>query len=217
MNWFRRGDRHAGALRSLVVLLLSALPLGSASAEPESRYERTGYYLRAGAAAGFFEAHRSKVDFDVGVGLAIAAGYRHNSYIAGEVGFRYSFAADTDDFTKLDGIDIGEDDDSKTLKEFEVTFDLKGYPLGYFDVSAMPDWVQPYAMVGVGFGETTVGNLKELRFLMRFGGGFEVLITDRLGVYLDGGYSVITGTVRENGGTILDGHGQLGIGALVRF
>lgn len=204
-------------LRPLVVLLIFVLPLGSAHAESESLYARTGYYLQAGAAAGFFDAQESGVAFDPAFGSSVTVGYRINAYISGEIDFTYISDSDTDDFTKLDRLKLGEDDDTKTMKEYEVSFNLKGYPFGYFEVSSIPDWVQPYARIGIGFGEDKVGYLDETRFLLRFGTGLDFLITDQVGVYVDGGYTVITSPVREKNESILDGRGHLGFGAFFRF
>lgn len=149
--------------------------------------------------------------------MAITAGIRHNAYLAAELDLSFVWAARTGDYTKLDGIDDAETDSSKNLKSFEITFNLKGYPLGYFEVPQIPDWVQPFARIGFGFGETEVGSLDEARFLIRFGGGVDFLIFDQLGVYLDGGYTVVTNTTINSKGTILDGQGQIRAGVLVRF
>lgn len=215
VNWLRMRV----VSRYWIVIASLALPLGAASAESDSEsfYDYTGLYLQSGVAAGFFEAHKGKVDFDPGVGIAVAVGYRPNAYLAGQMDFVYIFEADTDDFTKLDRIELGETDDSKSLGYYEFSFNLKGYPLGYFEVSTVPDWIQPYVKVGFGFADIEVGSLDEVGFLFRFDTGVDFMITDRLGVYLDGGYTVITKMVSEDDSTILDGRGHLGLGALVRF
>lgn len=215
VSWFRKG----APLRIWIVLVLVAFPVGSAHSEPEAEsfYDYTGVYLQAGVVAGFFVAQESGVDFDPGGGFAVSAGYRVNSYFAGELDFAYVFDSKTDDFTKLDGVDFGESDDSKTLDYYEFVINLKGYPLGYFEVAGVPDWIQPYGKFGLGFAEADVGYLDEVRFLVRFGAGVDFMFTDQLGIYFDGGYSIITQTVRESDKTILDGQGQLGLGGLIRF
>lgn len=62
--------------------------------------------------------------------------------------------SDTNDFTKLKGIPAGITDDTKTLQSFAFSFNLKGYPLGVFEVPVVPDWVEPYLRVGLGFGQS---------------------------------------------------------------
>jgi hypothetical protein len=213
------------ALRSWIVLVFITFPIASAFAQPEaeveveaeSLYDYIGPYLQAGVAVGFFDAHKGSVDFDPGIGFAVSAGYRVNAYLAGQMDLTYIFEADTDDFLKVEGIDFGESDKTKTLEHYEVTINLKGYPLGYYEVSEVPDWVQPYAKFGFGFAEAKLGPVDEVRFLLRFGAGLDFMINDQFGVYLDGGYSVITQTVREGNKTLLDGHGQLGLGGVIRF
>ncbi|MBW2290980.1 MAG: outer membrane beta-barrel protein [Deltaproteobacteria bacterium] len=215
MNWLRMGVM----LRCWIAIVSTALPLGAASAESDSAslYDFTGLYVQTGITADFFDAHKGRVDFDPGVGITVAAGYRSNAYLAGQVDFTYIFVADTNDFTKLDRIELEETDDSKSLGYYEFIFSLKGYPLGSFEVSMVPDWIQPYVRFGLGFADIELGSLDEVGFLLEFDGGVDFMITDRLGVYLDGGYTVITTTVSEDDATILDGRGHLGLGALVRF
>lgn len=180
----------------------------------DSFYDHRGWYVRSGVIAGFFDGHRNKVDFDPGVGFSVAAGVRHSDLIAAEVNFSYVYEAKTRDF---DEIVESATDESKPVKEYEVLFDLHMYPFASIDLFEIPDWIQPYATAGLGFGEVEVGPAKQSRFLLRFGGGVDVLLTERWGVYLDGGYSVITATTQSNERTILDGRGHLGLGALVRF
>ena len=219
MNRLRTGV----ALGLWIVFVIIAFPLASARAEPEAEldtetlYDYIGPYLQAGAAVGFFDAHKGSVDFDPGVGFTISAGYRVNSYFAGQMDFTYAFGADTNDFTDFVGIDFGESDKTKTLDYYEVTINLKAYPLGYFEVSEVPDWIQPYAKFGLGFAEAEVAYVDAVDLLLRFGAGLDFMINDRFGVYLDGGYSVLTRTVREGKEAILDGQGQLGLGGLIRF
>ena len=111
----------------------------------------------------------------------------------------------------------GKRAETDNLDYYEVTINLKGYPLGYFEVPEVPDWIQPYGKLGIGFAEVELGYLDEVRFLLRFGAGVDFMLSDKFGLYLDGGYSVITQTVKESKESILDGHGQLGLGGLVRF
>lgn len=190
----------------------------SIDADPEvddsSYYDHTGWYVKGGVVAGFFDAHKKKVDLDPGVGFSVALGVRHSALVGGEINFSYIYESKTKDFDEL--VD-GARDNSRSVKEYEVLFDLHTYPFSAIEVEIIPDWVQPFVATGVGFGEVEAGSQKQMRLLLRFGGGVDVLITETLGVYLDGGYSVITAVTQSNKKTILDGRGQIGFGVLARF
>ncbi len=209
--------RTSVILLSWLVLCGAVVPLNSARAETESSEKWTGYYLQAGIVGGLPDARQGNVDFGPGVGLSLTAGVRHNAYIAGELDFSHVWLSRTHDFTNLKGTDPSETDDSKNLRSYEISFNLKGYPLSYFEVSLLPDWVEPYLRFGVGFGGVDVGGRSENRFLIRVGGGVDLLIFDPFGLFVDVGYGFHTKTVIENEVAILDGQDQIRVGALIRF
>ncbi len=192
---------------------LALLPQQSARAESDSVYDRSGWYVRGGVAAGFFDAHRGDVDFDPGAGFAAAVGYRYNSYLVGEAGFAHFWNADTEDYEKLGG----DTDVTKRLSAYELTCNIKTYPLGYWPADAVSEWIQPYALLGIGVASAEVGSEQNVRFLLRFGAGLDFLFTEQYGVYMEYAHSVITSMTTGSGGSLLDGQGQLGAGVLYRF
>lgn len=213
VSWFRT----SAILLSWLVLCAVVVPLGAAGAETETDDDWTGYYLQGGIVAGFPVARQGNVDFTPGVGVSLTAGVRHSPYIAGELDFSYVTLSDTDDFNKLKGNLPGSTGDSKTLDSFSFTFNLKGYPLSYFDVPLIPDWIEPYLRLGLGLGQTDLDPRTANRFLIPIGTGVDIMFQDRLGVYLDASYTVLTDTATGNKGAILNGQGQLRAGVLVRF
>jgi len=222
----------------VVLILPVALVTADAGAQdaqemaaPESRYDLSGWFLRAGAAAAFFDEAAGDIQFDPGVGLSVAGGYRHNAYLAGEFSFAYFWKSDTDDFLKFDEIQFDEDDPTKKLISYEISANLKFYPLGYVasddvgtwfeplseSLAVVPDWWQPYLSFGLGFSQQDVSELDQTRFALRFVGGMDFLITRHYGLYAEGGYTMHTNVVHKSEGTYLDGTGHIHLGALVRF
>lgn len=185
----------------------------SFDAEKVSEYDYTGWTLRLGLVGGFPDGRKKQVDFDPGIGYAIAVGYRHNAYMAAEFGVSFVYEADTNDFDEI----VDGAKKNKTLRQFEATVSAKGYPLGYFEVDEVPDWIQPYVIAGLGFGESQFSSKKENRVVIRFGTGVDFVLTDTFGVYVDGGYSLLRSSVRPNKGSILNGQGQISAGGTVRF
>ncbi|MFT5442513.1 MAG: hypothetical protein ACI8W3_001557 [Myxococcota bacterium] len=181
--------------------------------EDVSEYDYIGWTLRVGLVGGFPDGRKKSVDFDPGIGYAIAVGYRQNAYMAGEVGISFIYDADTNDFDEI----VDGANKTKALRQFEVTVSAKGYPLGYFDVEEVPDWIQPYVITGLGFGESQFNSTKENRIVIRFGTGVDFVLTDRFGAYVDGGYSLLRSSVQPNKGSILNGQGQISAGGTVRF
>jgi hypothetical protein len=157
------------------------------------------------------------VDFGPGFGIAATAGYRHNAYIAGELDFSYLWLSRTNDFTNLKDTRPFVTDDSKTLESYEITFNLKGYPLALVEVPVVPDWIQPYLRFGFGFGSNDLGDRGQAPFMIRVGGGADLLVFDQLGVYLDGGYTFHTDTLNGTPSPILAGQAQIRVGVLFRF
>ncbi|MCP5041289.1 MAG: outer membrane beta-barrel protein [bacterium] len=232
-----RGIRMSRVLRLLVVFVVLVLSPSLVVAqevdehEDESLYDHTGWFLRAGAALATFDEKKSDIQFDVGVGVAVAAGYRPRSYVAGELSFAYFWKSDTDDFLEFPRLADEEDDPTKKLVSYEISVNAKGYPLGYFaseDLPALldpvaefldviPDFFQPYLSLGVGYSEQNVGKLDQTRFALRFVGGADFLVTKHLGAYVEGGYTMHRDVVRRKRGSYLDGTRHMSVGALVRF
>lgn len=211
--WFRTSV----VLLSWLVLCTAVVPLGSASAQIEADDDWTGYYVQSGIVAGFPAARQSNVDFTPGVGVSMTVGVRHSRYIAGELDFSYVWLAKTNDFEKLEGNIPGETGKSKLLDSYAFTFNLKGFPLSYFEVPVIADWIEPYLRVGLGLGQTDLGPRTANRLLIPIGFGVDIMLYDRFGVYLDASYSVLTNAALRNKDAILNGQGQLRAGVVVRF
>jgi len=183
-------------------------------ANAASRYDHRGWIFRLGVVGSFFDTRSSKVDFDPGVGFALAAGVRHNDWVVTELSFSWVFESETNDYERL--VHLAETS-KESVEEYELALDFKFYPVGYLQPSAGKDWIQPYLSAGVGLSDVMVGDVDQSRFMLRFGAGVDVLLTDHYGFYVDGGYAVITSTARNNGGNLLDGAGRIGVGALVLY
>ena len=189
------------------VLLMAATTLPASSASAEDVYTWTGVYGKLGVSMGFPAPDASNVDDpNIGVGFDLAEGLRLNSWLATEVGLNY-----------IAGADVNVGALNYNLSVFSSTLTAKIYPLGVFDLDAIPSWIQPYGAVGLGGGMVKYkskqnSNLKQGSFMVRYGGGLDLFPWDHVGFYLDGGYLQIT-----NEDTGLKGGGQVMIGVAYRM
>jgi hypothetical protein len=170
-------------------------------------YDHVGWYVRGGMFGGFLEG-RKGVDFDPGIGFSVAGGLRHNRWMAVEVNYSKVYESKTNDI---------EPKNTRSVEEYEVAVDLHFYPLGLFEVSAVSDRLQPYVSGGFGFSEVDISSSKQTLYLFRIGGGLDVYVTEKLGVYVDGSYSIMSGTTLGNRNNVLSGRGAIGWGAFARF
>ncbi len=181
---------------------------GAVDLDDESAYyDHVGWYVRGGMFGGFLEG-RKGVDFDPGIGFSVAGGLRHNRWMAVEVNYSKVYESKTNDI---------EPKNTRSVEEYEVAVDLHFYPLGLIEVSAVSDRLQPYVSGGFGFSEVDISSSKQTLYLFRIGGGLDVYVTEKLGVYADGSYSVMSGTTIGNRNNVLSGRGAIGWGVFARF
>lgn len=173
---------HAGLLAA-TLLLLAAGPVAAQSGvfnEREIRgYDYTGAYAQFGVSIGEINFDVSGVDNDVAGGFTLGGGYRFLPWLAVDGNFTYL---------------AGEVDVRGTSRDFDVdawgfTFGPKIYPLGFAAVDAVPHFVQPYALIGIGGGEAEIDDtgVDEDYFLARFILGVDVWATDHFGLFVEGG------------------------------
>jgi opacity protein-like surface antigen len=170
-------------------------------------YDHVGWYVRGGVFGGFLEG-RKGVDFDPGIGFSVAGGLRHNRWMAIEVNYSKVYESKTNDI---------EPKNTRSVEEYEVGVDLHFYPLGLIEVLAVSDRFQPYVSGGFGFSEVDVSSSKQTLYMLRIGGGLDVYVTEKLGIYVDGSYSIMSGTTIGNQNNVLSGRGSIGWGAFARF
>jgi hypothetical protein len=170
-------------------------------------YDHVGWYVRGGMFGGFLEG-RKGVDFDPGIGFSVAGGLRHNRWMAVEVNYSKVYESKTNDI---------EPKNTRSVEEYEVAVDLHFYPLGLIEVSAVSDRLQPYVSGGFGFSEVDISSSKQTLYLFRIGGGLDVYVTEKLGLYVDGNYSIMSGTTIGNRNNVLSGRGAIGWGVFARF
>jgi opacity protein-like surface antigen len=195
-------------LQTLLLLAMMTLPAWSAAAEGSSKegeYDWTGIYGKVGIAIGFPVPTQSGVDLGTAVGFDLSEGLRINRWLAVEGNLNWVGGAD------VDGTD-------ENLAVFSGMFNGKWYPLGMFDVSVIPDSIQPYASGGIGGGQVKLkeSGEREGSFIGRVGGGLDWHLSKKMGLYLDGGYLFISNS-NDGEATGLDGNGQINIGVHFRM
>ena len=145
-------------------------------------------YLRSslGGSGGQFGVSVGQIDFDhtssdTSGGFTMTGGYRALPWLSAEANFTYLGGGEG-------GIHGGSKGDSQF---FAFTFGPKVYPLGFFKVEEIPDFIQPYALVGLGGGQFDIegrsGMHDESSFIARFMLGFDVWATDHVGFFVEGG------------------------------
>ena len=153
-------------------LLLAAQPIAAQSTSKGSGvrgYEYKGAYLQAGAAVGEVNA-RGDSD-DASGGFTLTGGYRILPWLAADGNFTY----------------LGNGDD----EFFSFTFGPKVYPLGMFKVEAIPSFIQPYGLIGLGGGQFDTDGFRGVNekgsFIARFILGTDFWVTDHFGLFVEGG------------------------------
>lgn len=171
----------AGLMAALLFLAAdpSAAQSGAFNKSKIRGYDYTGPYGQFGVAIGQINFDDSDLENDVSGGFTLGGGYRFLPWLAADANFTY-LAGDID----IDG--VGGDFDGEA---FGFTFGPKVYPLGFAKVEGIPDFLQPYATIGIGGGEAEIDDtsFEEDYFLARFILGVDVWATDHFGLFVEGG------------------------------
>lgn len=196
-----------------IFVALSCGLLGAATAGAQARlfdessmpgYEYRGPYAQLGGGGGVIDPGISGLETGVGGGFTLTGGWRALSWLSGEVNLSYLTGGNV----QVGGVSVGE------ASFFAFSFGPKLYPLGALEIEAIPQFIQPYGLVGVGGGEfefkgsgidTTVDT-----FIARFLVGFDVWATKSFGLFAEGGYHLATADE-------VDGAGIFTFGAQARF
>ena len=202
------------ALSAVLVSILSIV-LGASAATAEwfdenkvQGYDYVGPYAQFGISIGRIDYDNIgvfNVDSGASGGFTLAGGYRALPWLAAEAHFTF--------LGGKDNVEIGNVDGDAEI--FAFTFGPKLYPLGFFDVPAVPHTVQPYAFIGIGGGEGEVefdggGDVSDGSFIARFILGIDFWATDNVGFFVEGGGLA----VEEDA---IDGVGVFTFGAQYRF
>ncbi len=143
-------------------------------------YDWTGFYAQAGFAVGEINFD-GPLDSDASGGVTLSAGYRVFPWLSAEGNFTYMGGGDVE---LNNGADLGEG------SFFAFTFGPKFYPLGAFAPDAIPHFIQPYGLVGIGGGEFDIEDSTfddESSFIARFILGIDLWATDNFGFFVEGG------------------------------
>ena len=179
-------------------LLLTALPAAAQinifnNSQIRGYDEFRGPYAQFGVSIGQIELDKvgtQRFESDVGGGFTMGGGFRWNSWLALEANLSYIGGGDTDAKVGRNGVNVG------TSEAFAITFGPKLYFLGALPELPIPELFQPYFLVGIGGGEyenngKNRGQDEERSsFVARFKGGFDVWVTDNIGIFAEGGYQV---------------------------
>lgn len=159
-----------------------AQPEEAPSAAPappiEAEAPPAGYwYLGAGA---LFSIENFECQADDAWGYNLRAGRRINSLVAVEAEWEHP-ASDFGNISRVDGWgNLGSD-----VEAWNLTANAKVYPV--------KGRVQPYALVGVGYGEANLPHDQNTGFISRFGLGLDFMATENFGVDAEVGYVLGTG------------------------
>jgi hypothetical protein len=159
-----------------------------------------GFYGQFGVSVGEIEFDGSP-DVDAGGGFSVTAGYRFLPWLSAEGNVSY-----------LGGGDANLPGQDREADFFAFTFGPKIYPLGLLEEQPIPEFIQPYGLVGIGGGEYDIDRTgsEESTFIARFIFGFDVWVTDEFGLFMEGGYHVA-------GDGDIDGTGLFTVGGQYRF
>jgi len=201
--------KTVSALTAAAIALFALIATNTSNAETQRvhdnsnrGYEYEGPYAQFGVSVGQIDFDGPNIDNNPICGFTLTGGYRILSWLAGEVNFSYLGGG----AVEAGSFDIGDG------SFFAFTFGPKFYPLGAFKVEAVPDFVQPYALIGIGGGQFEIDNtnFEEGAFIARFILGFDVWTTDNLGFFVEGG-----GHVTDE--DAIDGVGIFTVGGQYRF
>lgn len=172
----------AGLLAAALMVVVAGPVAAQSGAfnEREIRgYDYTGPYAQFGVSIGEINFDVRGIDNDVAGGFTLGGGYRVLPWLAVDGNFSY-LAGEAD----VNGASGDVDVDA-----WGFTFGPKIYPLGFAAVDAVPHFIQPYALIGIGGGEAEVDDtsVEEDYFLARFILGIDVWATDHFGLFVEGG------------------------------
>ncbi len=171
------------SLLAAALILLIAGPVAAQSGafnEREIRgYDYTGPYAQFGVSIGEINFDVRGFDNDVAGGFTLGGGYRVLPWLAADANFSY-LAGEADARGSSGDLDVDA---------WGFTFGPKIYPLGFAKVEAVPHFIQPYALIGIGGGEAEIddSSVEEDYFLARFILGVDVWATDHFGLFVEGG------------------------------
>jgi len=198
-----------GSLLAAGVLLLAGV-VAPPSARAQTYADAPGFFADFGVGLGWdnLAGPLQPVDNGTMVGFAFAGGYRFNSWAAAEVEFLWVGGGEL-----TNGVTGQRLNASLTALDFAARL----YPMA-FAQDWMPQWIQPYAVFGIGtglgeFAPTTpfaFGSTSRTVLLARIGLGLDVMLTKHWGTTLGGSYYVTNNDA-------LTGAGTLKIGVLCRF
>lgn len=160
--------------------------------------EFEGFYAQFGASVGEIEFDGGN-DVDAGGGFTMTGGYRVFPWLAAEANLSY-----------LGGGEV--DGTNREADFFSVTFGPKLFPMGLLEEQPIPEYIQPYMLIGIGGGEYDIerSGFEQSTFIARFIFGFDLWFTDHLGSFVEGGYHVAADDD-------IDGTGLFTLGAQYRF
>jgi len=205
-NCFRRifaiSTTAAIVLISLLAANLSLAQTQRVDDKSIRGYEYKGPYAQFGVSVGQIDFDGPNIDNNASGGFTLTGGYRILPWLAGEANFTYLGGGSVE----AGSFHIGDG------SFFAFTFGPKFYPLGAFKVEGVPDFVQPYALIGIGGGQFEVDNtnFEEGAFIARFILGVDIWATDHLGFFVEGG-----GHVTDE--DAIDGVGIFTVGGQYRF
>ena len=156
---------------------VAAAPVMAEVEEPSPGY----FYIGAG---GIFAIENFHCDVDHAWGYEIRAGRRFNDWIAAEVEWEHPISK-FDDADKVDGFGRLNGD----VSAWAITANARFYPIH--------GRVQPYALIGAGYGQADLPHDQNDGFVARFGLGVEFLITDNFGLYTGADYLLGTGQLSD--------------------
>jgi len=196
------------ALATLVALTLSWPTPGRATAEEQETYDPSGVYLKGAfvttaSAAAEWSAFMFGPDLDTtwNYGFQALGGYRWISWLGTDVEVMYATGGTIKALDFLKG-------DTSTLS---LSANARIYPVEWFRQPGKRtiEWSIALGIGGGGFYGETI-RLADSSFLIRGGTGFDWLITDHWGLYVDGGYFWTTDSN-------VSGFGFAGVGGSYRF
>lgn len=174
-------------------LLAAPSVVAAQDKEPAPDYTRSGLYV---IAAGVFAVE----NFDTGgnvrkddtFGADVRIGYRAHRHLAAELNYQY-----------LDQFDLKKGAARTDLRMHAVTLNAKVFPAELL----FPKWgrIQPYGLAGLGLAiadaDTRNGVFSvdgtEVEFLLRFGGGIDVYLTEHISLIGELGYAIPTGDLDD--------------------
>lgn len=132
---------------------------------------------------------------DTMTGFSFMAGYRFSPWFGGDVDFMWVGGGEAASPPSHQG---------QSASLLTVGLAAKVYPLVRLS-TRIPEWTQPYLVVGVGSGIAELadrgsdkfGSANQSAFLARFGAGVEIMMTQHWGAVLDGSYYVATSGALE--------------------